>query len=252
MTGNLLKYFRWVPNFITSLNILSGCMAVFFGADGQLGWAAIFIFAAAVFDFFDGFSARLLHAYSPIGKDLDSLADVISFGLAPATIVFSMLELSLFGKNQPIFEIEATLTQWVLLFSAMLIPVAGAFRLAKFNNDTRQSESFIGLPIPGNAFFFASLALLIEVGTQAQITQLILKPYLLLTAIITSSYLMVSEIPMFSMKVKNLKWANNQVRYLFVAGILLLAIFLKFYALPLIIIWYVLLSVISRAVKIRQ
>lgn len=245
MTNKALKYFRWVPNFITSLNILSGCMAVFFGADGQLGWAAVFIFAAAFFDFFDGFSARLLHAYSPIGKDLDSLADVISFGLAPSTIIFALLELSLFGKNQPIFEIEATFVQWLILFSAMLIPVAGAFRLAKFNNDTRQSESFIGLPIPGNAFFFASLALLVEVGSHPNFTAIILNPYLIITAIVTSSYLMVSEIPMFSMKLKSLKWQENRVRYIFVTGILLMAIGLKLVALPLIIIWYIILSVAS-------
>jgi len=124
------KLFFWVPNTITALNLVSGCLSVFFAVDGQLGWASVFIFAAATFDFCDGFSARLLKAYSSIGKELDSLADLVSFGLAPAAIVFTMIELTLFGKNQLIQEIDGTASQWILLFSSLVIPVAGAFRLA--------------------------------------------------------------------------------------------------------------------------
>ena len=238
--------FFWVPNFITTLNLVSGTLAVFFGADGQLGWASVFIFAAAVFDFCDGFAARLLHAYSDIGKELDSLADLVSFGVAPATLVFAMLELTLFGVNRPIFEIEATPGQWIALFTSLLIPVAGAFRLAKFNTDTRQSESFLGLPIPGNAIFFASLALILEIGTKQNIVPFILNKYALLLAVFACSFLMVSELPMFSMKFKNLKVKDNSIRFIFLGGIVLLLAILKLYALPLIIVWYVLLSLISR------
>lgn len=238
--------FFWVPNFITTLNIVSGCMAVFFGADGQLGWAAIFIFMAAIFDFFDGFAARLLHAYSDIGKELDSLADLISFGLAPATMVFAMIELTLFGKSQPIFEIDATLSQWILLFTSILIPVAGAFRLAKFNTDTRQTESFLGLPIPANAFYFASLGLILELGTKPEVIPIILNKYTLLVSIFACSFLMVSEVPMFSMKIKSLKLKDNTTRIIFIGGIVILGAIWQLYALPLIIIWYVLLSVVSR------
>jgi len=237
--------FFWVPNAITAMNLMCGSLSVFFAVDGQLGWASVFIFAAAVFDFLDGFSARLLKAYSVIGKELDSLADMVSFGLAPAAIVFTMIELTLFGKNQPIQDIEANFSQWVLLFSSLVIPVAGAFRLAKFNTDDRQSEQFLGMPIPANAIFFASLALILELGTKAAIVPFILNKYTLLLSIFACSFLMVSELPMFNLKFKNLKLKENALRYFFLGVTLLMLIFLQLYALPLIIIWYVILSVIS-------
>ncbi|MBW8326410.1 MAG: CDP-alcohol phosphatidyltransferase family protein [Prolixibacteraceae bacterium] len=239
------QIFFWVPNTITALNLVCGSLAVFFAVDGQLGWAAIFIFAAAVFDFLDGFSARLLKAYSSIGKELDSLADTVSFGLAPAAIVFTMLEITLFGKNQPIQEIEANWSQWILLFTSLIIPVAGAFRLAKFNTDTRQTEQFLGMPIPANAIFFASLALILELGIRQNVVPLILNKYTILAAIFCCSFLMVSELPMFNLKFKNLKLKENALRFLFLGVTLLMLLFLQIYALPLIIIWYVLLSAIS-------
>ena len=237
--------FFWVPNTITSLNLVSGCLSVFFAVDGQLGLAAVFIFAAAVFDFFDGFSARLLKAYSAIGKELDSLADLVSFGLAPAAIVFTLLELTLFGTNQHIQDIEANLNQWILLLSSLVIPVAGAFRLAKFNTDDRQSDQFLGMPIPANAIFFASLALVLILGDQKFIEPIILNKYTLLISIFACSFLMVSELPMFNLKFKNVRLKENALRYFFLVTTLLMLIFLQFYALPLIIIWYVLLSGIS-------
>jgi CDP-diacylglycerol--serine O-phosphatidyltransferase len=237
--------FFWVPNAITAMNLVCGSMSVFFAVDGQLGWAAVFIFAAAVFDFLDGFAARLLKAYSAIGKELDSLADMVSFGLAPAAIVFTMLELTLFGKNQAIQEIEANWSQWITLVTSLVIPVAGAFRLAKFNTDDRQSEQFLGMPIPANAIFFASLALILELGTNAAIVPVILNKFTLLSAIFACSFLMVSELPMFNLKFKNLKLKENALRFLFLGITLLMLVFLQLYALPLIIIWYVLLSGIS-------
>jgi CDP-diacylglycerol--serine O-phosphatidyltransferase len=237
--------FFWVPNAITAMNLVCGSMSVFFAVDGQLGWAAVFIFAAAIFDFLDGFAARLLKAYSTIGKELDSLADMVSFGLAPAAIVFTMLELTLFGKNQAIQEIEANWSQWITLVTSLVIPVAGAFRLAKFNTDDRQSEQFLGMPIPANAIFFASLALILELGTNAAIIPVILNKYTLLSAIFASSFLMVSELPMFNLKFKNLKLKENALRFLFLGITLLMLVLLQIYALPLIIIWYVLLSGIS-------
>ncbi len=220
-------------------------MSVFFAVDGQLGLAAVFIFAAAVFDFFDGFSARLLQAYSAIGKELDSLADLVSFGLAPAAIVFTLLELTLFGTNLHIQDIDASLNQWILLLSSLVIPVAGAFRLAKFNTDDRQSDQFLGMPIPANAIFFASLALVLILGEQKFIEPIILNKYTLLISIFACSFLMVSELPMFNLKFKNVRLKENALRYFFLATTLLMLIFLQFYALPLIIIWYVLLSGIS-------
>jgi len=237
--------FFWVPNTITAMNLVCGILSVFFAVDGQLGLAAIFIFAAATFDFLDGFAARLIKAYSTIGKELDSLADTVSFGVAPAAIVFTMLELTLFGKNQHIQDIEANWSQWVTLLTSLVVPIAGAFRLAKFNTDDRQSEQFLGMPIPANAIFFASLALMLVLGDQKITEPIILNKYTLLASIFACSFLMVSELPMFNLKFKNLKLKENALRYLFLGVIVLMLIFLQIYALPLIIIWYVLLSVIS-------
>lgn len=237
--------FFWVPNAITALNLVSGSLAVFFAVDGQLGWASVFILIAAVFDFLDGFAARLLKAYSTIGGELDSLADMVSFGLAPAAIVFTMLEYTLFGINQPIQDIDANWSQWIVLFTSLIIPVAGAFRLAKFNTDDRQSEQFLGMPIPANAIFFASLGLILELGTNLSVQSVILNKYVLLASVFVCSFLMVSELPMFSMKFKNLKLKENAIRFLFLGTTVLMIIFLQVYALPLIIIWYVLLSAIT-------
>ena len=243
--SRLTNMFFWVPNAITALNLVCGSLAVFFAVDGQLGWAAVFILAAAVFDFLDGFAARLLKAYSSIGKELDSLADMISFGLAPAAMVFTMLEFTLFGKNQPIQDIDATWSQWIVLYTSLLIPIAGAFRLAKFNTDDRQSEQFLGMPIPANAIFFASLGLILELGTNQAISAVILNKYMLLASVFICSFLMVSELPMFSMKFKNLHLKENALRFLFLGITVLMLIFLQVYALPLIIIWYVALSAIT-------
>jgi CDP-diacylglycerol--serine O-phosphatidyltransferase len=243
--SKISNIFFWVPNAITSLNLVCGSLSVFFAIDGQLGWASVFIFAAALFDFLDGFAARLLKAYSVIGKELDSLADLVSFGLAPAAIVFTMLEYALFGKNQLIQDIDANGSQWIVLFTSLLLPVAGAFRLAKFNTDDRQSESFLGMPIPANAIFFASLGLILELGTKQTIVPIILNKYTLLVSVFACSFLMVSELPMFSLKFKNLKLKENGLRFLFLGVIVLMMAFLQLYALPLIIVWYVLLSVIS-------
>lgn len=243
--NKISSLFFWVPNAITSLNLVCGSLAVFFAVDGQLGWAAVFILAAAVFDFMDGFAARLLHAYSAIGKELDSLADLVSFGLAPAAMIFTMIEFTFFGKNQPIHEIQASWSQWILLYSSLVVPVAGAFRLAKFNTDDRQSESFLGMPIPANAIFFASLGLILDLGTNETVKSIILNKNVLMSCIFICSFLMVSELPMFSMKFKNLKLKENSIRFLFLGVTLLMLITLQIYALPLIITWYVLLSVIS-------
>ncbi|MBV5313965.1 MAG: CDP-diacylglycerol--serine O-phosphatidyltransferase [Prolixibacteraceae bacterium] len=245
------QLFFWVPNTITSLNLVCGSLSVIFAIDGHLGWAAIFIFAAAIFDFLDGFAARLLKAYSSIGKELDSLADTVSFGLAPAAIVFTMIEYTLYGKNQPIYEIAANWSQWILLFTSLVIPIAGAFRLAKFNTDDRQSEQFLGMPIPANAIFFASLALILDMGDKPEIVPYILNKYTILVSIFSCSFLMVSELPMFNLKFKNLKLKENALRFLFLGITLLMLAVLQIYALPLIIIWYVLLSVISYATGIK-
>ncbi len=240
--NKLQRLFFWLPNLITAMNLVSGVLAVVLGIEGELGLAAVLILAAAVFDFMDGMFARLVHSYSEIGKQLDSLADLVSFGVAPAAIMMSMTELAVFGGYFPFREIEASPVQWILWSAVILIPVAGAFRLAKFNIDTRQSESFLGLPIPANAMFYASLALILDFGKSTALNHLILNPYFIAAAIIVFPCLMISEIPMFSLKVKHLKWKGNQVRFSFLALCVALIITLQLYSLPLIMISYILIS----------
>lgn len=237
--------FFWVPNTITAMNLVSGCMAVFLGIEGELGMAAIFILAASVFDFMDGLFARLLKSYSEIGKQMDSLADLVSFGVAPAAILVNILEQSMFPDKISFSDVEATPLQWILFLSVLLVPVAGAFRLAKFNVDTRQSESFLGLPIPANAMFYASLALIVEFGKSAAVNNIIMNPFFIAAVIVLFPCLMISEIPMFSLKVKNFNWKGNQVRFSFLALCVVLLLSMQLYSLPLIIISYILVSVFT-------
>ena len=216
---------KHVPNFITCLNLFAGCLACVAAFNGNYLAAAIFIYMAAVFDFLDGMAARMLHAYSPIGKELDSLADVVSFGVAPGMILYSLLK-----NYEPI-------SYGFIAFFAFLIPVFAALRLAKFNVDTRQSESFLGLAVPANAIFFASFVM------NFQAIPNIWSLALLLSLIAVFCFLMLSEIPMFSLKFKNLNWQDNQLRFVFlILSATLLAIF-RLQAVHLIIVLYIILSV---------
>ena len=194
-------------------------------------WAFLFIVLSAVFDFFDGMLARLLHAYSNIGKDLDSLADDVSFGVAPSVMVFSLLR-----ETCP----DTGISSW-LPYTAFLIAVFSALRLAKFNNDTRQTTSFIGLPVPANALFWASLV----VGFHPWLTDGTVNPLVLLVLVCLSSWLLVSEVPMFSLKFKNLSWADNKLRFLFLLVCVVLLVCLQVKGLAACIVWYVLLSLLA-------
>lgn len=243
--------FFWVPNTITAMNLVSGCVAVFMGIEGELGMAAIFILAASVFDFMDGLFARLLKSYSEIGKQMDSLADLVSFGVAPAAILVSILEQSMFPDKISFSDVEATPLQWILLLSVLLVPVAGAFRLAKFNVDTRQSESFLGLPIPANAMFYASLALILEFEKSSAVNDVIMNPFFIAAVIVLFPCLMISEIPMFSLKIKNFNWKGNQVRFSFLLLCVALVLSLQLYSLPLIIAGYILISVFT-SIAVRK
>lgn len=196
---------RNIPNTITCVNLASGCMAILCALNpGIMGsslpswqWACIFIGIAAVADFLDGFAARLLHAYSELGKELDSLCDLVSFGVAPAMIMFHTLSAS-----------DAAWWRWAVI----LIPVLGALRLAKFNIDTRQTTSFIGLPIPANAIFWIGYAFMAsEAGWM-------LSPAVVLPVIVVESWLMVSELRMYSLKFKTWGWKGNEARYLLMAA----------------------------------
>ena len=242
---------RNIPNFITSLNLVSGSVATIFAIDGHLVWAAIFICAAAVFDFLDGFAARLLKAYSEIGKQLDSLADVVSFGVAPGAILFTLLEFSLFGKNDPIYDIAAHWYEWVILFSAFLLPVFGALRLARFNISTANENFFRGLPIPANGIFWASLGLMLESPKYYDLLQLIYSTKNLVILAIFMAGMMVITMPMFTLKPKSLGIKENWYRYLFLGIAILLLILFNFYGLAIIILFYIILNVIFYVFNVK-
>jgi CDP-diacylglycerol---serine O-phosphatidyltransferase len=233
-----------IPNAITSMNLIAGSMAVIFAIDGHLIWAGIFICFAAVFDFLDGLAARLLHAYSELGKELDSLADMVSFGLAPAAILFTLLEFSLFGQNQPIYAISAQWHQWLVLFLPLLMPVFSALRLARYNVVQSGEAYFKGLPTPSNGIFWASMGLMLEMPEyQSLFQQIYSTKILLLLGAFTSGMLIIS-LPMFSLKFKNFRFDENWYRYLFLFISLLLLIFLHVYGIALIIFSYIVLNII--------
>ena len=236
-----------VPNFITCLNILSGSLAVIFALKGQLTIAVVLIIIASIFDFLDGVAARLLKAYSPMGKELDSLADMISFGLAPGILMFVMLEYSLFGTNVQAENIlDLPFGEILLMSASMLIPAFSGLRLAKFNIDTRQTDSFIGLPTPANALFITSLALITEHGIYEKLDSFILQPIVLLIITITLSFLLISELPMFSLKFKNLTWKDNHIRFIFLSISLVLILTFNIYGIAAAILSFILISVLLK------
>ncbi len=224
-----MKITKHIPNTITSFNLFTGSVAVYFAFNGNFTVAFFAILLAGLFDFLDGMAARVLKAYSPMGKELDSLADVISFGLAPGVIVFSMLE-------------QSAYPDWVK-FAGFIIPVFSALRLAKFNIDENQTTSFIGLPTPANAIFWAGLG-------YAFSGWLIENPWLVLLLTGLFSGLLVSKLPMFALKFSSLKWSQNKMQYIFLGGCIALLIILGLRAFAPIIVWYLFASgVIVRLLK---
>jgi CDP-diacylglycerol---serine O-phosphatidyltransferase len=233
---------KHIPNFITCLNLLCGCIGISAAFNGNLEAAAALIGLAAVFDFLDGMAARLLHVNSEIGKELDSLADVISFGLLPGVIIYQFMKTSI---NLP-GNTGDLLNPFPYL--AFLIPIFSALRLAKFNIDSRQTNSFIGLPTPASAIVFGSFPLIhyqtITSNHLAFISSWLGNYYFLAIATIVISGLLVSEIPLFSLKFKNLKWKDNKAQYLLLIFSLITILTLGFVALPLIIFVYIILSIV--------
>lgn len=221
---------RHIPNALTCANLLCGCVGIVEVFHNNMLLACGLIGLAAVFDFFDGFAARLLHVSSPIGKELDSLADVVTFGVLPSIIIYQLLVRSVPGLEE----------LWIPNL-AFLIAVGSALRLAKFNIDPRQSDSFIGVPTPANALLVASLPFIIRFHPEWE-SVIVSTPTLLIFTVVMS-YLLVAELPLFALKFKSFGWQGNEVRYSFiVASVLLLAI-LGVLAVPLVVALYVLMSV---------
>jgi CDP-diacylglycerol--serine O-phosphatidyltransferase len=221
---------KHIPNTITCCNLISGCIATYWAFQGDYRLALLFIVIGAVFDFFDGMTARLLHVSSPIGKELDSLADDITFGFAPSAIVFSFLS-----------PLTTQLSPYIP-YLAFVMAAFSALRLAKFNLDARQALGFIGLPTPANALFWGSLI----VGAGQYIAPLPYTAYIILIGTFVSCFLLISEIPMFALKFKSWGWKGNEVKYIFLLTCIPLLLFFGISGLSVIIAWYVVLSILTK------
>lgn len=256
-----------IPNIITLLNLFCGCFAIVFAFELNFVWSFYFVAIAAVLDFFDGFLARLLNQYSPIGKELDSLADMVTFGVVPGFVMFMML-LSNFGFHDvhPDYTYDGSiLLKYPLALIAFVIPLFSALRLAKFNIDTRQSDSFIGVPTPANAIFLCSLGLLFKkvnylsglpgdtgrfIGGSMNVllAQILRNEWFLIGLTVIMSVLLISEIPLFALKFKSFGWKGNEIRWSFLGLAVLLLVTLQFVGIPLAIVLYILMSVVNNLV----
>src|ERR1700744_1341745 len=225
---------KHLPNAITCANLFSGCIGIVLAFKGNLIAASYAIFLSAIFDFFDGLASRVLKSFSGIGKDLDSLADMVSFGVLPAVIMYQiMLQAHQIDKVSD-----------YLNFIAFLIPVFSALRLAKFNQDTRQAENFIGLPTPANAILIASFPLILDHHNR-YFEPSLQNPWVLSIFIILMCALLVAEMPMMSLKFKNKDFNKNIYRYLLLLFSAILILFFKFAAVPVVILLYITLSIIQ-------
>ena len=265
-----------IPNFITLCNLFSGCVAIVFALEGNLVWCAYMVGIACVFDFLDGMTARLLHVHSELGKQLDSLADIVSFGVVPGVLLYKMIICTQmfvsFNENPLIFfgnQIAQGAHVNYLAMVGFLVTIFSAIRLAKFNIDPRQSDSFIGLPTPASAILIASLPLSIPpaltdmlrptgslsfeqisafgtvIGGKNNIYEILLHPYSVIALTLITSFLLVAPLPLFALKFKNFSWKENRVRYIFLLLALTFLILFKFLGIPLIIILYIVCSIIN-------
>ena len=221
---------RLIPNTITCGNLISGCMAVMAAFHTDAWRTLLWVVAGAIFDFCDGLFARLLKSYSPIGKELDSLADLVTFGLAPAMLCIMTLR----GFSYANDTIAA-----IIPYTGLVLVVFAALRLAKFNTDERQTSSFLGLAVPANALFWCGLF-------QMDLSAVPGAPWIIGILVIIFAGLMVSEIPMFSLKFKSLKWADNKIRYIFLAVSVVILILLRERGLAAVIGWYIILSILTK------
>ena len=247
---------KQIPNIFTLLNLLSGTIAVLMAASDKLVEAAFFVFLGIFFDFFDGFFARKFNVQGEFGKQLDSLADLVTSGVAPGIVMFQLI---LFATKQQYFmQLSCEVGSWqdysetyfyFLPFIGLIIPLAAAYRLANFNIDERQSDSFIGLPTPALSLFILSLPLILNYSDNQFFIDLIHNKYILIVITIIGCYLLNAEIPLFSLKFKNYSWSKNTVKYIFLISSIVLLILLQTVAIPLIIIFYVLISVVENILQ---
>ncbi|WP_087562884.1 phosphatidylcholine/phosphatidylserine synthase [Polaribacter sp. SA4-10] len=233
---------KHIPNLLTLGNLLSGTIATIFAVEGDFVFAGLFVVLGIIFDFLDGFVARILKVSGELGKQLDSLADMVTSGVVPGIIMFQLLK----NRTEEIGDFSSDLNlQHYLPYLGLLLTLAACYRLAKFNIDTRQSDSFIGLPTPAMSLFVISLPLIVAYSNYSIITDLVQNNYFLITVTLILTYLMNAELPLFSLKFKDYSFKNNVMKYFFLITAIVLIIILKYISIPLIIVFYVLLSVIS-------
>jgi CDP-diacylglycerol--serine O-phosphatidyltransferase len=234
-----------IPNIITLGNLLCGCLAIAGAFKGHLVWSAYFIGAAAVLDFLDGFAARMLNVKGELGKQLDSLADMVSFGVVPGVVLYTML---LQCTKTSFTDINSDENYNWIACIGFLVTIFSALRLAKFNIDTRQTDSFIGVPTPANTILICSIPLINHFQphfADMNIKDLTQNFYFLTSLTIIMSYLLVAELPLFALKFKTFKWADNKLRFSFLLISLALIICVQYIAIPLIIVLYIFLSLIN-------
>jgi CDP-diacylglycerol--serine O-phosphatidyltransferase len=244
---------KYIPNLLTLLNLLSGTIAVYFAVKEELVIAAGFVFLGIIFDFFDGFAARILKVQGELGKQLDSLADVVTSGVVPGIVLFQLISKSVENKSwenavnsvlKTGNEHYFTSTFFVSLIG-LLFTMGAAYRLAKFNIDVRQTSSFIGLPTPAAALVVLSLPLILNYSGNEMVSGLIQNVWILIGLAILLCYLMNAEIPLFSLKFKDYSWKKNKIKYLFIILTAILSAVFQFIAIPLVILLYVLLSTVE-------
>ena len=241
---------RNIPNIITLSNLFCGLIAILYAFGGHLNMAGIFILSGMFLDFLDGMTARIMNITSNLGKQLDSLADLITFGVAPGILMFQLIYYSQANSFFNPFENSRDIyieTYWSYI--ALLIPMFSSIRLARFNINDQQEDKFIGIPTPANALFFISIPMMIEFQQGHIITQWITQPHILISLCVLMSLLLISKISLLTLKFKNLKWGKNQFRYILLFSSSLFLLLLQFISIPFIIILYVILSLINNFLK---
>jgi CDP-diacylglycerol--serine O-phosphatidyltransferase len=233
-------------------NLLCGCFGIVFVFQGELTYAAYLIFLAGILDFLDGFVARLLKQHSAIGKELDSLADMVTFGVLPACIIAKMISIIEFNllSTQDLVITVGSMDAHPYSYIAFVLTLFSALRLAKFNVDTRQSDSFIGVPTPANAFVVASFPLIVIFN--ANYGFIVNNTIFLIGYTLVMSYLLVSEIPLFALKFKNFSWDDNKIKYIFLILSVILLVVLQFLGIPLVIFLYITLSLINKSAPVPK
>jgi CDP-diacylglycerol--serine O-phosphatidyltransferase len=240
-----MKIKKHIPNLITLGNLFCGTIATIYAVQADFVFAGLFVILGIVFDFFDGFAARLFKVSGELGRQLDSLADMVTSGVVPGIIMLKLIEVNTINASNSFFDNSILGISLV----GLVLTLGACYRLAKFNIDTRQSDSFIGLPTPAMSLFVISLPLIQEYSNIEFALNLITNNYFLITITILLTYLMNAQLPLFSLKFKDYSIKNNLIKYVFLIASLLMIVFLQYISIPLIIIVYVVLSVISNFSK---